>query len=58
MRHEHERDHRRIVERLLGQGLLEAREVGEITVERAAPGQPVAAPAARPAGGEAQGSTG
>lgn len=41
MRHEHERDHRKIVERLIGQGLVEAEEVGEIKVERAKPGQPV-----------------
>ena len=40
MRHEHERDHRKIVERLIGQGLVEAEEVGEIQVERAKPGQP------------------
>jgi hypothetical protein len=46
MRHEHERDHRRIVERLIGQGLIEAGEVGEIKVERAAPGIPNANPEA------------
>lgn len=38
MRHEHERDHKRIVEQLVGQGVLSADEVGEVTVERAAPG--------------------
>ena len=38
MRHEHERDHKRIVEQLVGQGVLAAEEVGEVTVERAAPG--------------------
>ena len=41
MRHEHERDHRKIVEKLIGQGLVEAEEVGEIKVERARQGQPV-----------------
>lgn len=39
MRHEHERDHRRIVERIVGEGLIEAEEVGEIQVERGAPAQ-------------------
>lgn len=44
MRHEHERDHKKIVERIIGQGLIEAEEVGEIVVERARPGQPVQQP--------------
>lgn len=44
MRHEHERDHKKIVERIIGQGLIEAEEVGEIIVERARPGQPVQQP--------------
>lgn len=38
MRHEHEKDHRRVVERLVGAGLLSAEEAGEVVVERAAPG--------------------
>jgi hypothetical protein len=41
MRHEHERKHREVVERLVGEGVIMADEVGEIVVERAAPGQPV-----------------
>ncbi|MBX3468513.1 MAG: hypothetical protein KF878_16695 [Planctomycetes bacterium] len=48
MRHEHERDHRKIVERLIGQGLIEAEEVGEVKVERAAPGQPLEQPREAP----------
>lgn len=44
MRHEHEKDHRSIVERIVGQGLIEADEVGEVIVERAQPGQEVARP--------------
>ena len=39
MRHEHERDHKRIVEQLIGQGLIAAEEVGEVQVGREAPGQ-------------------
>lgn len=39
MRHEHERDHKRIVEQLVGKGLIAAEEVGEIEVRREAPGQ-------------------
>ena len=39
MRHEHERRHRQIVEQLVGQGLLQAGEVGEVIVEREAPSQ-------------------
>ncbi|MBL4850315.1 MAG: hypothetical protein JKY65_32765 [Planctomycetes bacterium] len=39
MRHEHEKKHRDIVERLIGEGILSADEVGEVTVERAAPQQ-------------------
>ena len=42
MRHEHEKRHREIIERLVGEGVLQADEVGEVTVERAAPGQAVA----------------
>ena len=37
MRHEHEREHRQLVERLVGQGLLAAEEVGQVKVERVAP---------------------
>lgn len=39
MRHEHEKRHRQIIERLVGEGVLQAEEVGEVTVERAAPAQ-------------------
>ncbi len=38
MRHEHEKGHKGIVERIIGSGLLEANEVGEIHVERNKPG--------------------
>jgi len=34
MRHEHEKRHREIVEQLIGQGLLQADEVGQVTLER------------------------
>lgn len=54
MRHEHERDHRRVIERLVGQGVLQADEAGEVVVQRKAPGQPAAAPAEQ--GPEAQAS--
>ncbi len=54
MRHEHERDHRRVIERLVGQGVLQPDEVGEVVVQRKAPGQPTAAPAEQ--GPEAQAS--
>ena len=39
MRHEHEKKHREIVQRLVGEGILSADEVGEVIVERAAPGR-------------------
>lgn len=42
MRHEHEKKHRAVVERLVGAGVLMADEVGEVIVERAAPGQSAA----------------
>ena len=32
--HEHERDHRKIVEQLIGQGIISAAEVGEVTIKR------------------------
>jgi hypothetical protein len=32
--HEHEQRHRQIVEKLIGQGLLSAQELGQIIVER------------------------
>ena len=38
MRHEHEKDHKNIVQRLLGEGILQADEVGEVIVDRQAPG--------------------
>ena len=34
MSHEHERDHRRIVEKLVGKGIISAAEVGEVTISR------------------------
>lgn len=49
MRHEHEKKHRDIVQRLVGEGILGADEVGEVVVERAAPQQ---AEANRDSGGE------
>lgn len=51
MRHEHEKKHRDIVERLVGEGVLSADEVGEVIVERSAPGQAIQSsepPAAQP----------
>lgn len=39
MRHEHERDHKRIVQQLIGKGLIAEEEVGEVQVRREAPGQ-------------------
>jgi hypothetical protein len=38
MRHEHEKDHKKILERILGEGILNEAEVGEVIVEREAPG--------------------
>lgn len=38
MRHEHEREHKKIIERLVGAGLLEEGEVGDVIVERQQPG--------------------
>ena len=55
MRHEHEKKHRAVVERLVGAGLLSEDEVGEVVVERAAPQQ--AAPE-RQSGGEERESQG
>jgi len=34
MRHEHERDHKKLVENLIGEGLIEAAEVGEVVIKR------------------------
>ncbi len=36
---EHEQDHRRIVEQLLGKGILQADELGEVEVRRLQPEQ-------------------
>ena len=41
MRHEHEKRHRQVIERLVGEGVLQADEVGEVIVEREQPGQQV-----------------
>lgn len=54
MRHEHEQHHRQIVERLVGEGVLQADEVGEVTVERAAPGQEAARREPPPQEGQAE----
>ena len=43
--HEHEQQHRALVEKLIGQGLVKAEEVGQIVVER---GEEEKQPAARP----------
>ena len=37
MRHEHERKHREVVERLLGEGIIGQDEVDQVRVERVAP---------------------
>ena len=34
MRHEHERDHKRIIQQLIEEGVLNEDEVGDVTVER------------------------
>ena len=39
MPHEHEKDHRRIVEQLIGQGIIGAAEMGNVTIKRV-PGPP------------------
>jgi hypothetical protein len=60
MRHEHEREHKKIIERLVGAGLLEDSEVGEVIVERQQPGllnENKEPPAAEPEA-QAQGSGG
>ena len=44
--HEHEQQHRRLVEQLIGQGLLTSAELGQVIVQREE------APAAEPARGE------
>ena len=53
MRHEHEKRHRQIVEQLVGQGVLEADEVGEVTVSRGEEGISTPSPEQRE-GPEAQ----
>ena len=58
MRHEHEKDHRNIVERIVGTGLLEAEEVGEVHVERSQPGLLVENEEPPPQEAEAQGTGG
>ena len=40
MRHEHEAQHRQLVERLVGEGLIDAEDVGQVRVERVAPSLP------------------
>ena len=39
MRHEHERDHKRIIQQLIEEGVLNEDEVGDVTVERVEPGE-------------------
>jgi hypothetical protein len=48
MRHEHERDHKRIVQQLIGQGLIAEEEVGDVQVTREAPGQAAERPQQEP----------
>lgn len=36
--HEHEKDHRALVEKLLGQGILSPDDLGQIVVQRGEPG--------------------
>jgi hypothetical protein len=47
--HEHEQQHRALVEKLIEGGLLKASEVGKIVVEREQPAGEPAAPAGTPA---------
>jgi len=54
MRHEHEQAHKKIIQRLIGEGVLTENEAGEIIVERARPGQPVASPETPRQEGQAQ----
>ena len=56
MRHEHEKRHRQIVEQLVGQGVLEPEEVGDVKVTRVEPGARKREPE-QGAGPEAQANT-
>lgn len=46
--HEHERDHRALVQKLIDGGLIRAEEVGQVVVEREPEATPQAAPEAAP----------
>ena len=46
--HEHEQQHRALVEKLIHGGLLKASEVGQVVVERAQPAEEPAAPVSTP----------
>lgn len=46
--HEHEQQHRQLVEKLIHQGLVKAGEIGQITIEREATA-PIGEPASREA---------
>jgi hypothetical protein len=58
MRHEHEKQHKKLIEKLIHQGVLAEDEVGEIIVTRQAPGQPVEEKREVPPEREAQGQAG
>lgn len=58
MRHEHEKRHKQVIEKLIHQGVLAEDEVGEIIVTRQAPGQPVEQKRETPPEREAQGQAG
>jgi hypothetical protein len=46
--HEHEQQHRALVQRLIEGGLLKAEELGQVVVEREQPASEPAAPASSP----------
>jgi hypothetical protein len=50
--HEHEQQHRALVEKLIHKGLLKASELGQIIVEREQPDAEPAAPVAAPSASE------
>ena len=57
--HEHEQQHKALVEKLLEKGLVKAGEIGQIIVEREEEDEPVAAPQSTPeAGRQATGESG
>jgi hypothetical protein len=56
--HEHERRHKQIVEQLVGQGLLEPGEAGEVQVERIKPPPKKAKDTTQRPAGEAEAARG